>query len=66
MRVLACFLTVAAAGWGQVDVLTANYGNDRASANLQETILNPKSLARGFGKVGSLPVDGQVYAQPLM
>jgi uncharacterized protein (TIGR03437 family) len=65
MRVLACFLTVAAAGWGQVDVLTANYGNDRASANLQETILNPKSVARGFGKVGSLPVDGQVYAQPL-
>lgn len=51
--------------WGQVQVTTANYGNDRASANLHETVLNTTTVQHGFGKVGSLPVDGQVYAQPL-
>ncbi len=50
---------------GPVQVATANYSNDRANANLQETVLSPSTVTRSFGKVGSLPVDGQVYAQPL-
>jgi uncharacterized protein (TIGR03437 family) len=50
----------------QVNILTANGGNDRANANLQETLLNPGSVAPGtFGKVALLPVDGQVYTQVL-
>ena len=50
----------------QVNVLTANYGNDRTGANLSETTLTPSALtAAGFGKLGAFPVDGQVYAQPL-
>jgi hypothetical protein len=47
-------------------VLTANGSNDRTNANLQETVLAPANVVPGgFGKLGSLPVDGQVYAQPL-
>jgi hypothetical protein len=53
-------------GSAQVNVLTANYGNDRTNANLQETRLTPHNVSTGsFGKIGTLPVDGQVYAQPL-
>jgi uncharacterized protein (TIGR03437 family) len=49
-----------------VNVLTANYGNQRLSANLSETTLTPKSLTpSGFGKLGAFPVDGQIFAQPL-
>ncbi|MGH7248432.1 MAG: hypothetical protein ACREH9_10035, partial [Pseudomonadota bacterium] len=51
---------------GQVDVLTANYGNDRAGANLAETILTTSNINSGnFGKLFVLPVDGPIYAQPL-
>ncbi len=58
----AVFVTASA----QVNVLTGNYGNDRANANLQETKLNPQNVVPGsFGKIGTFPVDGQVYAQPL-
>jgi len=50
----------------QINVLTANYGNDRSNANLQETKLTPDSVAPGrFGLLAAFPVDGQVYAQPL-
>src|SRR5215472_1269992 len=57
---------LAAAGSAQINVLTANYGNERSNANLQETLLTPARIAPGsFGKLGTLPVDGQVYAQPL-
>lgn len=53
-------------GYAQVNVVTANYGNDRSNANLQETLLTPANVAPGnFGKLGSFPVDGQVYGQPL-
>jgi len=50
----------------QVNVLTANYDNSRTNSNLNETVLNPSSVtAATFGKIGSFPVDGQIYAQPL-
>ena len=38
----------------------------RTGANLHETQLNPASVKTGFGKLYSLPVDGQIYAQPLV
>ena len=51
---------------GQTNVLTANYGNDRSNGNLQETTLTTSNVAPGtFAKLGSFPVDGQIYAQPL-
>ena len=50
----------------QVNVLTANYDNSRTNANLNETRLNPSNVNPGaFGKTGSFPVDGQIYAQVL-
>ena len=50
----------------QVSVLTANGSNDRTNANLQEVQLAPATVAPdSFGKLGTFPTDGQVYAQPL-
>jgi hypothetical protein len=50
----------------QVNVLTANGSNDRTNANLQEAVLSPATVAPStFGKIGFLPVDGQLYAQVL-
>lgn len=45
---------------------TAQYDNARTGANTHETILTPENVNReSFGKVGTLKVDGDVYAQPL-
>lgn len=50
----------------QVDVFTANYDNNRTNANLGEFVLNKSNVnSAQFGKLFSLAVDGQVYAQPL-
>ena len=50
----------------QVDVLTANYDNNRTNANLGEFVLNKSNVnSKQFGKLYSLAVDAQVYAQPL-
>jgi hypothetical protein len=47
-------------------ITTSQYDNARSGANLQETILSPKNVnVREFGKVWTIPVDGDVYAQPL-
>ena len=47
-------------------VLTGNYDNSRTNANLSETVLSPATVKPGsFGKLFSLSVDGQIYAQPL-
>jgi uncharacterized protein (TIGR03437 family) len=50
----------------QINVPTANYDNNRTNSNPNETLLTPSTVAVGsFGKLGSFPVDGQIYAQPL-
>lgn len=47
-------------------MLTTQNDNARTSANTNETILKPANVnVREFGKVFSLYVDGDVYAQPL-
>jgi uncharacterized protein (TIGR03437 family) len=62
---VAALLTVACAP-GQINVLTANYDRYRSNSNLSETTLNPQTVnSASFGKIGSFPVDGQIYAQPL-
>ena len=63
---LALIVGSAGAVSAQVDVLTANYDNNRTNANLNEGILNTNSVnPTQFGKLYAYPVDGQVYAQPL-
>jgi hypothetical protein len=49
-------------------VMVSTYHNDnaRTGRNLRETALTPASVNKDkFGKIRSLPVDGDVYAQPL-
>ncbi len=49
-----------------VNVLTAHNDNNRDGLNAAETALTPADVnSSQFGKLFSVPVDGQVYAQPL-
>jgi hypothetical protein len=48
-------------------VITSQYDNARSGANLNETNLTPANVnSRQLGKLFTLPVDGDVYAQPLL
>ena len=47
-------------------VITSQYDNARTGANLNETTLTPRNVnVQHFGKLFTLRVDGDVYAQPL-
>ena len=59
-------LLTAFAAQAQVSVTTYRDDLARSGANPVETILMPANVnPTGFGKLFSIPVDGQVYAQPL-
>lgn len=48
------------------DVTTWHYDNARSGVQSNEAVLTPTNVnAASFGKVFSLPVNGDVYAQPL-
>jgi hypothetical protein len=50
----------------QVNVLTYQYDNSRAGANLNETLLTPANVNQSqFGRLFSFVADGYVYGQPL-
>jgi hypothetical protein len=66
MRAAVFALFITESTFAQVNVLTANYDNQRTNANLQETILNLSNVnTTSFGKIASFPADGQIHAQPL-
>ena len=47
-------------------VWTSQYDNPRTGATLHETVLTPANVnGKQFGKVFTLAVDGDLYAQPL-
>ena len=59
-------VTVTGDAPGVVSMLTYHNDDVRDGANLNETTLNPSNVnSQQFGKLFALPVDGQVYAQPL-
>jgi Bacterial Ig-like domain (group 1)/Invasin, domain 3 len=64
-RILSALTIVAALPlFGQVT--TYHYDNNRTGATLGESILNTSNVnVNTFGKLFSLPVDGEIYAQPL-
>src|SRR5215510_4986449 len=50
-----------------VSVLTQHNDPARTGANLSEKLLSPRSVRQErFGKIFSLAVEGQIYAQPLV
>lgn len=60
------FATALLAAALPAQVLTSQYDNARTGANVHETTLTPTNVnASQFGKVYTLHVDGDVYAQPL-
>jgi uncharacterized protein (TIGR03437 family) len=66
VRLVTLVTVLHLAARAQVNVLTGGYDNNRSNANPGETILTPGNVVPGsFGKLGSFPVDGQVYTQPL-
>src|SRR5690242_1295368 len=66
MRTAALVLLLAASA-AATDVLTHHNDAARTGAVLDEGSLSPTSLkTQRFGKLFSLPVDGQIYAQPLV
>jgi hypothetical protein len=63
---LLLFLSFSTDSVAQVSVLTQHNDISRTGANTNETLLTTSNVNfNQFGKRFALPVDGQVYAQPL-
>ena len=63
---LALLWMLVSAGFGQISVLTQHNDNSRTGQNLQETVLNTSTVnVSNFGKLFALPVDSNIYVQPL-
>jgi hypothetical protein len=65
---LCLFLLVCSsvAAMAQVNIYTKSYDTSRTGANLQETILTPANVnPNSFGKLFTVPTDGEIYTQPL-
>ena len=60
------FVFLSATVCAQTQIWTANYGNQRTNTHTAESQLNRTNVSMDtFGKLGSFPVDGNIYAQPL-
>jgi alpha-glucosidase len=60
------FFSIDCRAQERVNVWTFHYDNSRTGANLKETVLNTSNVnAKGFGKLFSVPLDGNSFGQPL-
>jgi hypothetical protein len=58
--------TIAVTATSKINVLTYHYDNLRDGVDTSETILTPQNVnSASFGKLFSVPIDGDGYAQPL-
>src|SRR5271170_4236659 len=65
-RLVLFAMLAATVASGAQRVITSQYNNARTGANTGETILTPRNVnAQQFGKIFTLKVDGDIYAQPL-
>jgi hypothetical protein len=65
--VLALALLTSPVLQAQVSITEEGFEPSRNAANLHETILNTSNVnVSSFGLLMSLPVDGEIYAQPLV
>src|ERR1700733_3082586 len=63
---LFLLLCSSVAAMAQVNIYTKSYDTSRTGANLQETILTPANVnSNSFGKLFTVPTDGEIYTQPL-
>jgi hypothetical protein len=63
--ILSCALTALCGA--QINMVTYHNDNVRSGQNLHETFLTSTIVqSKTFGKLFSQPVDGQIYAQPLV
>src|SRR6266481_5588867 len=69
-RTFLCAICLASPAFGQpalTEVLTQHNNTARTGANLTESILTRANVnTQHFGKLYDLPVDGQIYTQPLL
>jgi len=66
VRIAVCIATIGSMA-AQVNVVTYHNDNSRSGQNLHETTLTPALVQEStFGKLFTQPVDGQIYAEPLV
>ena len=65
MRWVSLILAFSNFAYAQTSVTTQRYNSSRSGVNSTEFLLNHQTVAKNFGKLFELQVEGEIYAQPL-